>query len=120
MKINLFLFILFFPFLLVSQSLRDSKQKFITISKESIINNEANLFTFSLDFKHETPFHCASIAWTENHEGEKPNSHFLFSFSYSAGVSVASATGASVASAATSATTSGVSSVAATASAGAS
>ena len=82
MKINLFLFILFFPVLLLSQSLRDSKQKFITLSKESIINNEANLFTFSLDFKHETPFHCASVAWTENHEGEKPNSHFLFSFSF--------------------------------------
>jgi hypothetical protein len=81
MKINLFLFILFFPVLLMSQSLRDSKQRIITLSEESIINNEANLFTFSLDFKHETPFHCASVAWTENHEGEKPNSHFLFSFS---------------------------------------
>ena len=81
MKINLFLFILFFPLLLMSQSLRDSKQRFITLSEESIINKEANFFTFSLDFKHETPFHCASVAWTENHEGEKPNSHFLFSFS---------------------------------------
>jgi hypothetical protein len=65
----------------MSQSLRDSKQKFVTLSKESIINNESNLFTFSLDFKHETPFHCASVAWTENHKGEKPSSHFLFSFS---------------------------------------
>ena len=81
MKINLILFVLFFPVLLMSQSLRDSKQRIITISKESVINNEANLFTFSLDFKHETPFHCASVAWTENHKREIPISHFLFSFS---------------------------------------
>jgi len=81
MKINFFLFVLFFPLFLMSQSLRESKQKLVTLSKESIINNEANLFTFALNFEHTSPFHCASIAWTENHEEEKPHSHFLFSFS---------------------------------------
>lgn len=54
---------------------------FITLSEESIINNEAHLFTFSLGFKHETPFHCASVAWNENHEKDKPKAYFLFSFS---------------------------------------
>lgn len=81
MRILKFIVVLFFPALLFSQSLRDSKQLFYTISKNELIGNSTSLFTFKLNFKHETPFHCASVAWNENHEREKPNTSFLFSFS---------------------------------------
>lgn len=76
MRILRFLIVLFFPALLFSQSLRDSKQLFYTISKNELIGNTTNVFTFKLNFEHETPFHCASVAWNENHEREKPNTSF--------------------------------------------
>jgi len=81
MKIFKLLGVLFFPSLLFSQSLRDSKQLFYTISKNELSGKSTQILSYKLDFKHETPFHCASISWNENHEGEKPNTSFLFSFS---------------------------------------
>lgn len=73
--------LLFLPALLFSQPLRDSKQFLYTVSKNELIENTTSVFTFKLDFNHQTPFHCASIAWNENHKKEKPNASFLFSFS---------------------------------------
>jgi hypothetical protein len=81
MKPLLLIQVLLFPFLLFSQSLRDSKQAIFTISKSALTENTSSIFSFKLAFRHLTPFHCASIAWNENHGGERPNTYFLFSFS---------------------------------------
>jgi hypothetical protein len=81
MRLFLFLFCLIFPDVSDAQSFRDSEQRFITLSKDTISNHPSNVFTFSPAFKQETPFHCVSIAWTENHQRERPKYHFIFSFS---------------------------------------
>lgn len=81
MRLYLFLFYLILPYLSDAQSLRDSEQRFITLSKDTISNHTSGVFTFSPDFKNETPFHCVSLSWTENHQRERPKNHFIFSFS---------------------------------------